>query len=400
MKNNVVSIKRECYNLAVNNSAKSADISLYGQIVDRRPVNFWTGEELKGDYIIQSEFLEDLKSADGCSEINISLSSVGGLVHAGLVIHNKLREAANKGVKINCTVDGVAMSAGSVIMCAADNVRVHPSSLVMIHKASIGIHDMQNADELRKAAESLDAYDNAIVSAYKRKTGMDEKELLDLMSAETYMTGAEALEKGFANELLDEKGAEIAASADKASLIVNGHVLPLGRLKCPDNLPVAKINTVSSSSENAGELSHTQKNITEGGNIMANETQIPAAGAGAPAVDSAKANEEAINKAVLAERERLSKIDAIAAQFGADIVADAKYNNPCTAEEMAYRAALDSAKKGTAFLKKLEQDAENSGAASVSAAAAPDDKTESMMSDEELLAKAKAEIKALIGGDV
>ena len=100
------------------------------------------------------------------------------------------------------------------------------------------------------------------------------------------------------------------------------------------------------------------------------ETQKPAA---APAEPAPKASEEEINAAVLAERERLQKIDKIAAQFGADLVAEAKYTKPCTAEELAYKAALASAEKGASFLTALGDDANDSNVNEVNAAAAKPD---------------------------
>lgn len=378
MKNKPFAVKRECYAMAVSNAGKSGEIKLYGRVTDRRPYDWEKGEDDKGDYIVQSEFLEDLKNLKDCEELNISLSSVGGLVSVGIVIHNKLREMASKGVKITCTVDGVAMSAGSLIMCAADTIRAYPSSLIMVHKASMIFFDNLNADELRKAADELDAYDKAIIAAYKRKTCKNESELEAMMSAETYMTGEEAKEKGFVDELLEgENKAKISASADRHSLIVDGHVLPLGGLKCPENIPVladfsAIINDIPSPLGKPEGLDNTQSTTNEGGNPMA-ETQKPAA---APAEPAPKASEEEINAAVLAERERLQKIDKIAAQFGADLVTEAKYTKPCTAEELAYKAALASAEKGVSFLTALGDDAENSNANKVNAAAAKPDGAE------------------------
>lgn len=396
-KNEPFAVSRECYAMAIKNAGKSGEITLYGRVVDKRPTD-WFGNAIKGDFIVQSEFIEDLSNLKDCAELNVSLNSVGGLVSAGITIHNKLREMASKGVKINCTVDGVAMSAGSLIMCAADTVKAYPTSLIMIHKSSMTMEDSLNADGLRKAAESLDAYDKAIISAYKRKTGKGEQELAEMMSAETYMTGEEAKEKGFVDEVLEGGKTQISASADGSSLIVNGHVLPLGGLKCPNNLPViADLSQIidNASTEPAVKPAGVEDtNNPEGGTTMADTTITPA-----PAQPSASASEEQIKAAVLAERERLQKIDTIAAQFGADIVADAKYKNPCTAEELAYRAAVESAKKGASFLKNAEEDANNSGAANVGAAPAPADKPTNELTDDEKMAKARAEVKALFGGD-
>ncbi|MDN8688507.1 ATP-dependent Clp protease proteolytic subunit, partial [Staphylococcus aureus] len=71
-----------------------------------------------------------------------------------------------------------------------------------------------NAEDLRKAADVNDAWDKSQVSIYRRKTGLSETVLLHMMADTTYMTGKEAVEKGFADELLDDaEPLEISASA-------------------------------------------------------------------------------------------------------------------------------------------------------------------------------------------
>ena len=52
----MVSIQRPCYAMA-STDGQSADITMYGQIVDTQPTDWWTGEPIPGQYIIESEFL-------------------------------------------------------------------------------------------------------------------------------------------------------------------------------------------------------------------------------------------------------------------------------------------------------------------------------------------------------
>lgn len=417
-------VAKSAYAMAVENSGKTGNIKLYGRVVEKRPADC-LGVKDNTDYIVQQEFLDDLKNLEGCKEINISLNSLGGAVTVGIVIHNKLREMAAKGAKIACTVDGVAMSAGSVILCAADTVKAYPSSMIMVHKASCFMCDNMNSDQLRKAAENLDSYDRAIAAAYKRKTGKSEEELIEMMKKETYMVGSEAKEKGFIDEIIEDgKGLAISASADKKSLIIGEHVLSLEGMACPTGIPVVdaaeKLSDSVPESVSAGV--ENKEIATEGGNEMADKNNVPnaqgqqaaptepqatAGASGASVTGASGASGDEIQKAVLAERERLSKIDATAAEltkkFGKDvvesIVADAKYNKPCTAEEMAYKAVMASAKKGADFIANAEADTKDSNVDAVKPAAAPEDNTEANMTDAELLAKAKAEAKALLGGD-
>ena len=57
------------------------------------------------------------------------------------------------------------------------------------------------------------------------------------------------------------------------------------------------------------------------------------------------------DEAVMAERQRIAEIDAVASLFDAETVNAAKYGeNPCTAQEMTYRAAQEMAKQGKTFL--------------------------------------------------
>jgi len=222
------------------------------------------------------------------------------------------------------------------------------------------------------------------------------------MSEETYMTGEEAVEMGFVDELIQSDSTpEIAACADMSALIVGGRRITLYGIKCPENIPLVSLGdaldtspTLAPSSLGAGA---NDIHINEGGYHMDNNTNGTANSAltaHAEGIDPAK-------KATEDERERLKRIDAIASQFSPDIVNAAKYESPCTAEEMAYRAAVQSAQAGKEFLTALNKDYEDSGASSVQPAPAPEDnpKSEENMTDSEKMAIARAEVRDVLGGE-
>ena len=77
----MVSIQRPCYAMA-STDGQSADITMYGQIVDTQPTDWWTGEPIPGQYIIESEFLSDLQQVEHCSEITIRMDSVGWVMYS------------------------------------------------------------------------------------------------------------------------------------------------------------------------------------------------------------------------------------------------------------------------------------------------------------------------------
>ena len=50
-----VSIQRPCYAMA-STDGQTADITMYGEIVETQPIDWWTDEPIPGQYIIESEF--------------------------------------------------------------------------------------------------------------------------------------------------------------------------------------------------------------------------------------------------------------------------------------------------------------------------------------------------------
>ena len=222
-------IKRPCYTLALDE--KKAELTMYGEIVESQPIGWWTGEPIEGQFIILKDFLADLENIKGLDELTIHLNSVGGDAYSSLAIHNRLRELSRDGTALVCFVDGVAMSGGSLIMCACDTVKANPSSIVMIHNCWRFVWDMANSSDLRKMADEMDVTNNAQAEIYVRKTGKPMEEIRAMMTAETYMSGREAVENGFADELLDDaEDPEIAVSADMRTLYAGGHSMRIAAL--------------------------------------------------------------------------------------------------------------------------------------------------------------------------
>lgn len=224
---NDINIKKTVYALATVDG-QDAELTMYGDIYESRPVDWWTGEPVEGNFILLDEFLEDLRLIEGARRLTIRMNSYGGDAIVANVIHNRLRELQRGGMEILCIVDGVAMSGGSLIMCACDDVEVNPSSLIMIHNAWRFLYGGYNAEELLEAAAALEAADRMQAAIYVRKTGLPEEEIRGMMRETTYMTGAEAVEKGFANRLIDDaEPLRIAASADRRTLYVGARELHL-----------------------------------------------------------------------------------------------------------------------------------------------------------------------------
>lgn len=382
-----INIARPFYTMATKDGNK-AEISLYGEIVDQQPTDFW-GDPIKGEFIIGSEFLEDLKQVEGCSEITIRMNSKGGDAGTSILIHNRLREVAANGTKLVCIVDAMAMSGGSLIMCACDTVKVNPSSLIMIHKCWSLLFGGYNADQLRSMAKASDAYDEAQASIYERKTKLSKTQILHMMADTTYMSGKEAVEKGFADEVLDEEPLKLAASADGRTIYVGErevHLTP--GMFAPDFIPTVEAGAVPV---------NTNKNAKEGGKPMANT--IEELRAENPELVS-QLESAARADAVQQEQARLQGIEKVAGLFNADMVNAAKYGDKaCDAKELSYRAALEAAEKGQQFLSNMAADHAASNASAVPAVPAPAETPEQKADEEktpgEKMKEARAAIKSL-----
>ena len=393
-------ITRECYALKSDDKRGEAELTFFGNVVKTRPLEYdfenHTIRKSTSNYIVEEEFLKDLKEIEKCDKLNIRVNSLGGDVTAALTIHNRLRELADSGTEISCVVDGIAMSAGSMIMCAADKITASSSALIMIHKCLAWRFDYMNADELRKLAEEQDEYDKAIAACYVRKTGKSEEEILSLMAKETYMTSAEAKSLGFIDEISGGKSVDIAACADKRSLIVSGMMFDLMGAPLPENLKTVALP----------DTGVTDTKNTEGGRIMATNfdellKENPALAAAVEKELTAKANAAAktdTEKAVEAERTRLAEIDKIAGQCSAEQVEEAKYGKKaCTAQELAYRMLLENAEKGKMYLDNLSADAKAANTEKIPAAVAPEDAAEENLSDEEKMERAMAAVAQALG---
>ena len=177
------------YYQLVNNDT-SADLYIFGDICA------WAWPELGEQSGVT--IVNQLKELD-VDTINVHINSYGGDVAEGLAIYNVLREHKAQIVTI---CDGFACSAASVVFMAGDRRVMQPASLLMIHNAWTVA--MGNAAQLRKTADDIETITQASVEAYKKVATISEKEIKDLMDAETWILPKDAVEYGLATEIDDE----------------------------------------------------------------------------------------------------------------------------------------------------------------------------------------------------
>ena len=132
-------------------------------------------------------FLNKLEPNEG---IELEITSYGGSVTAGLAICNLLKQASANGHKTTAHVIGIAASMASAIACACDELKIDANGFMMLHLP--WTMTMGNAIDLRKEAEVLDQYRDALIAIYKTKFDASDETIKKILENETWILGANA----------------------------------------------------------------------------------------------------------------------------------------------------------------------------------------------------------------
>ena len=191
-----------------NITSSEADLFVYGEIVQEKSVDWWTGEESQTDVGLM-DFKEQLDSIGNVQKLNIYINSPGGDVFTASTMISMLQRVKDKGTTINAYVDGLSASAASFLMMVADNVNLYKNSTVMVHKPmsfAIG-----NANDMQKTIDALNKIEESVMMPmYMNKSKVDEKEIKSLIDAETWLSAKE-MDKYFNVTLLDEEKTAVAS---------------------------------------------------------------------------------------------------------------------------------------------------------------------------------------------
>ena len=178
----------------VNSDKKTAELMISGKI----GASLWDE-----DAVAANEFIRTISAMGELDEITILLNSPGGSVNDGVAIYNYLKRHK---ATVNIEVLAEASSIASVILQAGDVRSVPKNALVMIHDPMSGLMGMFNSTELRSIAERLDIVRDSILPSYtdNNSANQSSEDIQALLAAETYMTGEQAVELGFADNLLED----------------------------------------------------------------------------------------------------------------------------------------------------------------------------------------------------
>ena len=357
-------------------------IELWGDVMDTKPLDFWTGEPLDVQCITPQDFKEAMAKLQNCSTIELHLNSYGGDATVGIAIGNLLKQSGKHTV---CVVEGIAASAAFTIAMSCDEVQVYPSSILMCHEVKSFMYGFYGNEDLKKIENGNTAYNNASAEVYSRKSGLSKAQCLNLMKKETWMSGVDAISYNFADKLLEAPSGseEPVQLLNKTTMRINGVETDISGLKIPDEfiehtknkeqlggISMAKDNDLKS--KLLGAFSNAFDSIFKNEVEEEEEKEEKAKSSEAEEEEKEKeveqngeeekekqeqAVQEKVNSAVEAERKRIQEIQAISATIAPEMVQEAMFGETaCDAKELALRAMKAEQGKAKEALEKMQSD--------------------------------------------
>lgn len=142
-------------------------------------------------------------------ELRLGISSLGGDVNTALSIYQMLRAHGNVTADL---MAGFNASAATLIAMGARRVRMSRHSLFLIHKCSTEqfVWQAMNEEQIGQLIGSLQKQqadqrqiDALIANIYMERTGLEEQEIIQMMSRSQWHPADECLRKGFIDEIID-----------------------------------------------------------------------------------------------------------------------------------------------------------------------------------------------------
>lgn len=188
----------------LNKGNDRGEIYLYGII----------GVDWFGDGVSAKQFASDLKALGAVKTIDLRINSDGGVVTDARAMHTLLMEHP---ADVITHIDGIAASAASFLAMAGKEILIAEGGFMMIHNARMMAYG--EADDMRHAATVLDTVNETIRNTYQKRSGAKLEDIKAWMDAETWWNGKEAVERGFADKVVEDM--KVAASLHDPSRFKN-----------------------------------------------------------------------------------------------------------------------------------------------------------------------------------
>lgn len=180
-------------------------VSIRGPIVSSNDHRFY---RYAGMEATSPQSVADAIAKGNGERAEVEINSGGGDIFAASEIYTTLKNYSG-GVHIR--IVGLAASAASVIAMAGKS-EMTPTGMMMIHNVQSYADGDYRA--LEHTASVLRLANSTIAAAYRAKTGRPEKEITDMMDAETWITADKAVELGLVDRVMDMDDGQHAMTAD------------------------------------------------------------------------------------------------------------------------------------------------------------------------------------------
>jgi len=173
-------------------------------------------------YIVSNEWkpVYDFYGVESCCPNDITLAVTGkenelleieiGTCYGGDIFAGSEIGAAIKAHKGGASISilGLAASAASILAMYAPN-EMSPTAMMMVHNVS----SMAEGDYriMSKESDTLKQCNKAMSAAYVMKSGMPEAEALKMMNDETWLTAAQAKERGLIDRIMFDSSTLVAS---------------------------------------------------------------------------------------------------------------------------------------------------------------------------------------------
>lgn len=324
----------------------TAELQLFGEI--RSEEDWWSD-----DCVTYQNFIHDLNALGNKKNINVMIQSNGGDVFAATAIYNAL--IANKAT-INGTIIGICASAATIVLMACENRTIAKNAILMVHNPTISLWGSYKTEELLKLAEVTEQVKKSIVTAYMERLDKTEEEINQLMDEESWYVGQEAVDAGFCDSILE------SSFQNSNTFTENGISYSFQNYmeKFVPNEIQKKVKELSGVKEGSSFFNTINQTKKGKKNMEETITDVAALKAAYPQLC-----EQIVTDAICAERKRLKAIDEIAKGIPEDVLMKARYDDPISAEELAFAQMKANHAKGQETLNNMIEEMQTSGASQI-----------------------------------
>ena len=331
----------------------TAEVMLYGEIVEDGPKWWKWSEEDKS----AAEFKKAIDEAigNGAKKLSLRINSPGGVCTQAVAMRSILANAGFE--EINILIEGLCASAATdLATLPGAHVAISEGSEYMIHNPwciAFG-----NANEMEHTIERLRNIEQMSRGFYMKRTGQTEEQIKEWMDAETWFTAEEAVEYGFADEVIS---AEVVTETPAAACVSERAMTAMRGLykAVPTNIAIESetLSDGATAPENE-EVSNgtpvagapTEINLKEDNPMELDGITMDQLRDGNPALF-----EQVQQNAVAAERERISDIDALTVP-GYEAMAEEAKANGTSAMDFQKQIVAAMKEKGGKFMQARQEE--------------------------------------------